>query len=200
MENKPETKVQGQSPGLQPHINPKGGRPRVKHGGFAYLAKGKVTGKRQRHIQLYLDAARQGLVDDLSGGQGECALPAAKIVLIDRALAVLGILRLIEEYVAEKGIIAENGELTPPLGSSYISYHNTLRQTLALLGVDRRKGVNDETLERYIKRKYPLVQAATPTKPAQAPAAAAAALKLEGKVETACQSEIVDPGASGKGI
>lgn len=150
-----ETGQQSASRDILPRRKPNG-RPKTKHGGYAYLARGKVSEPRKHHIQLYLDAARQGLIDDLTGGQGEAALPAAKLILIDRSLALLGVLRLIEEYIAEKGVFQESGELMAPLGSSYIAYQNTLRQTLALLGINRKVGKGDD-LEGYLKRKYPAV-------------------------------------------
>lgn len=194
-DNKPESKPESPAGALERRINSKrGGRPKVKHGGYAYLAKGKVTEKRQRHIQLYLDAARQGLVDDLSAGQGEDALPAAKVVMIDRAIALLGILRLIEEYAATQGIIGENGELTPPLGSSYISYQNSLRQVLSLLGLERKTRTNED-LEAYLQRRYRDAHEATAA--ATRPAASVSPAPL---TEDAPPSEIVVPRASGKGI
>lgn len=194
-DNTPDNKPESHDGALERRINSRrGGRPKVKHGGYAYLAKGKVTEKRQRHIQLYLDAARQGLVDDLSAGQGEDALPAAKVVMIDRAIALLGILRLIEEYAATQGIIGENGELTPPLGSSYISYQNSLRQVLSLLGLERKTRTNED-LEAYLQRRYRDMHEATAaaTRPA-APVSPAPS------TDDTPPSEIVAPGAAGKGI
>lgn len=190
-DNKTENRRESPSVGLEHRINPRGGRPKVKHGGYAYLTKGKVTEKRQRHIQLYLDAARQGLVDDLSAGQGEDALSAARVVLIDRAIALLGILRLIEEYAATQGIIGENGELTPPLGSSYIAYQNSLRQVLSLLGVERKTKSNED-MEAYLRRCYPAREARAAAPP---PAAAASPTS---PLEDAPHSEFAAPGATGK--
>jgi len=80
------------------------GRP-PKHGGYSLLTKGELPENRQ-YLRTYLTDVREGLIRDL--GPKEENLTTAQLVLIDRVITKLGIIRLIEEHVKEKGIF-KNG-------------------------------------------------------------------------------------------
>lgn len=120
---------------------------RYRHGGYVYLTTGEVPEHRQ-YIKKYLTAIREGLIRDI--GPGEKDLTTAQLILIDRLISFLGIIRLIEEKAKEEGVF-KGSDLTPSLKQSYISYNNTVRLTLEKLGIDKRQ--SDETLDvqDYIK-------------------------------------------------
>jgi len=110
------------------------GRPKVTHGGYSFLTTGQLP-ERRVYILRYLSAAREGLIQDL--GREEKNLSTAQIILIDRIISKLGIIRCIEEHVRENSIM-DGDDLTPALRSSYISYNNSIRLTLQLLGLERK--------------------------------------------------------------
>lgn len=60
-----------------------------------------------------------------------------ELILIDRCVSILGVLRCIEEFCKEKGVF-KGDELQPSLGKHYISYTNSLKQILSLLGIESR--------------------------------------------------------------
>jgi hypothetical protein len=96
-------------------------------------------------------AVRAGLVEDL--GPCESDLSTARIVLIDRSISLLGILRLIEEHARENGVFF-NGDLSPSLKNNYLAYCNSLRLSLEALGLDVRKKNEVLDLKVYAKSKY----------------------------------------------
>lgn len=110
------------------------GRPKVTHGGYSFLTTGQLP-ERRVYVLRYLSAARQGLIEDLGGEEKN--LSTAQLILIDRIISKLGIIRCIEEHVRENSIM-EGDDLTPALRSSYISYNNSIRLTLQLLGLERK--------------------------------------------------------------
>jgi len=65
------------------------------------LTRGELPDNR-RYLAPYLTGVREGLIRDL--GPTEEDLTTAQKVLIDRLVNYLGIVRLIEEYVKERGI------------------------------------------------------------------------------------------------
>ena len=111
------------------------GRP-PRHGGYSLLTRGELPENR-RYLRPYLSGIRQRLIRDL--GPGEDDLTAAQVILIDRVITYLGIVRLIEEYVRDKGIFSNaGGFLNPSLSKGYLAYNNSIRHTLQALGIDHR--------------------------------------------------------------
>lgn len=110
------------------------GRPKVTHGGYSFLTTGQLP-ERRVYILRYLSAARQGLIEDLGGEEKN--LTTAQLILIDRIISKLGIIRCIEEHIKETSIL-DGSDLAPALRSSYIAYNNSIRLTLQLLGIDKR--------------------------------------------------------------
>lgn len=113
----------------------RGGRRPRSHGGYSYLTTGALP-EHRTNILGYLMAVRQGLIQDL--GPTEYDLSTAKIILIDRATTLTGILRCMEEHIRETSVMAGN-ELAPCLRNSYLAYNNTLRLTILSLGLDKKQ-------------------------------------------------------------
>ena len=122
------------------------GRPKVVHGGFSFLTTGRLP---EHRIELlrHLSGVRAGLIEDLGGEQ---ALSTGELVLIDRCISLLGVLRCIEEFVREQGVF-KGDELQPSLGKHYISFTNSLKQILALLGL-RKQDIDELSPLEYIKQ------------------------------------------------
>jgi len=130
-ENKP--KLEGKS---------KRGRP-PKHGGYSFLVKGELPENR-KHVLRYLTAARENLIRDL--GPTEDDLTAAQVILIDRTITKLGVIRCIEEHIKENSVMVGQ-RLAPSLRASYLAYNNSIRLDLQLLGIDKRQA--DAVLTPY---------------------------------------------------
>ncbi len=109
------------------------GRPKATHGGFSFLTHGRLPEHRVS-LQRYLSAFRNGLTEDLGG---EVNMSTQELILVDRCVSILGVLRCIEEFCKEKGVF-KGDELQPSLGKHYISYTNSLKQILSLLGIESR--------------------------------------------------------------
>lgn len=109
------------------------GRPKATHGGFSFLTIGRLPEHRVS-LQRYLSACRNGLTEDLGG---KVNMSTQELILIDRCVSILGVLRCIEEFCKEKGVF-KGDELQPSLGKHYISYTNSLKQILSLLGIESR--------------------------------------------------------------
>jgi len=115
------------------------GRPKVVHGGYSYLVSGRLP-QHRAHLLRYLSASRNGLIEDLGGEEN---LSAQEMILVDRCTSLLGVLRCIEEYCKEKGVF-KGESLQPSLGKHYISFTNSLKQILALLGL-RKQDIDELT-------------------------------------------------------
>jgi len=113
----------------------RGGRIKESHGGYSYLHRAKADDNR-KHILKYLIAARQGLVRDLAGIEED--LTTAQIIIVDRTISLLGCIRLMEEHARKNGIM-RGSELLPCLQKNYITYNNTIRLNLQLLGIDNKE-------------------------------------------------------------
>lgn len=120
------------------------------HGGFAYLTQGRLP-EHRKYIEAYLTACREGLIADIGGT--EEGLSTSQIILIDRAIGMLGVLRCIEEHVRDKASVMDGNDLAPSLRQSYLGYNNTLRLTLNLLGIEKRMP-DTQDLKAYIKSEY----------------------------------------------
>jgi len=112
----------------------RGGRRPRSHGGYSYLSTGALPEHRM-NILKYLMAARRGLVSDL--GPTENDLSTAQIILIDRIVTKLGVIRCVEEHVRENSVMAGD-DLAPSLKASYLAYNNSLRLDLQALGLEKK--------------------------------------------------------------
>ena len=76
------------------------GRP-PRHGGFSLMIRRGELPERRGYIRRYLTACREQLIRDL--GPMEADLTAAEIIILDRCISKLAVIRMIEEYFAETG-------------------------------------------------------------------------------------------------
>jgi len=127
----------------------KRGRPRTRHGGYALLTRGELPQNRL-YLRPYLTEVREGLIRDLAAREEE--LTMAQRVLVDRVVTFLGVVRLIEEMVKEKGIFeTPAGLLNPALATNYLAYNNSIRLTLQVLGINRQRVERGPTLADIIR-------------------------------------------------
>jgi len=119
------------------------------HGGFSFLATGKLP-EHRKAVRAYLSAARAGLIKDL--GPTEQDLTAAQIILIDRTVTALGVVRCMEEHVRENSVM-KGSDLAPALQQSYLAYVNHIRLNLMALGLKTRAGEGVLDLGAYIQAK-----------------------------------------------
>lgn len=103
-----------------------------KPAGYSFLTK-KCSETERVRITRYLSACRDGVIQDLGG---EEALSAAKLILVDRLVSLLGVIRGIESY-HQDDILTAQGELKPALGKNYLSYVNSTRLILCALGLEK---------------------------------------------------------------
>jgi len=122
---------------------------RKKHGGYTYLSKGTLPANRA-NVERYLTTVRMGLILDL--GPTEEGLTAAQIILIDRVVTKLGVVRCIEEHIRENTVMV-GSRLAPSLRESYLAYNNSIRLDLSALGIDKRQG-EDFDMMKYVADKY----------------------------------------------
>lgn len=127
----------------------KRGGQKIKHGGYSYITKGTLP-EHRTHILKYLTAARENLIRDL--GPTEQDLSAAQIIIIDRVITKLGVVRCIEEYIRETTVM-DGDRLSPCLRENFLAYHNSIRLDLAALGIDKRQSETMD-LQTYINEKY----------------------------------------------
>lgn len=129
-------------------IKLKRGGQKIKHGGYSFLIKGELPENR-KHVLRYLTAARMNLIRDL--GPTEEDLTTAQIIIIDRVVSKLGVVRCIEEHIRENSVMRGH-DLAPSLKASYLAYNNSVRLDLQVLGINSKK--TDETLDvqAYIKQ------------------------------------------------
>lgn len=114
-----------QQPKLTVKFKRGGKRPKT-HGGYSYLTSGKLPETRT-YILKYLMAVRQGLIRDF--GPTEIDLSTAQIVLIDRIVTKLGVIRCVEEHIRENSVMVDN-DLAPSLKALYLAYNNSFRLDL----------------------------------------------------------------------
>jgi len=116
------------------------GRGALKHGGYSLLATGKVPLNRD-HVRKYLTKIREGFCQDLGG---ESQMSTSEVVMLDRLINALGVTRLIEEFIREKGVIDKpGGFLNPALHRGYIAFSNQVRLATQMLEAavkERAKG------------------------------------------------------------
>jgi len=129
-------------------IKLKRGGQKVKHGGYSFMVKGELPENR-KHVLRYLTAARENLIKDL--GPTEQDLTAAQIIIIDRIVSKLGVVRCMEEYIRENTVMT-GARLSPSLRESYLAYNNSIRLDLQALGIDKRQ-TESMNLEQYVEMK-----------------------------------------------
>lgn len=126
----------------------KRGRP-SKHGGYSLLVKGELPENR-KYIRRYLTSVREGLIQDLGPTEGD--LTTAQIVLIDRIVTKLGVIRCIEEHIRENTVMTGD-RLSTSLRESYLAYNNSIRLDLQALGIDSKKAGEITDLHSYLETK-----------------------------------------------
>lgn len=110
---------------------PKAGRPRTKHGAYSLLLTGELPADR-KYLAPYLSSVRERAIRDLGG---EDAMTATQAVMVDRLISALGVCRLIEEFIREKGLFAGPGILQPAVSQNYIAFSNQVRLACQALGI-----------------------------------------------------------------
>jgi len=110
------------------------GRP-PRHGGFSLMIRRGELPERRGYIRKHLTACREGLIRNL--GPLESDLTAAEIIILDRCISKLAVVRMIEEHFAARGILMK-GQLAPVLSADYLRYRESLRRDLLTLGIGRR--------------------------------------------------------------
>ncbi len=108
----------------------------TKPHGFSFLIRNCSSEERLR-VMRYLSGCREALILDL--GPREEDLSAAKLILIDRLISLLGVTRGIEEHFKDN-LFTPSGDLQNALGSHYLAYSNSIRLILTTLGIERRAG------------------------------------------------------------
>jgi hypothetical protein len=174
------------------------GKPRI-HGGYSFLASGKLP-EHRRAVLAYLSAARAALVRDL--GPTEYDLTAAQIILIDRTVTALGIVRCIEEYIRENSVM-RGQDVAPALQQSYLAYVNHVRLNLVALGIKTKAGEGILDLAAYVREHDKQKSQAKPRKasPKAAPGQAGAEGQSKAEVTRGLdRAEIVNPGASSEAL
>jgi hypothetical protein len=101
------------------------------------MVKAGELPRQRTYLRAYLQAARDGLIEDL--GPREEDLTTAQRVLVDRAISKLSVVRCIEEHVKEEGVF-RGRELSPVMAKSYITYCESIRRDLEALGISKRAG------------------------------------------------------------
>ena len=111
-----------------PQVKPK------RHGGYSLIVAGEDE-KHRAYLLRHLTECREGICRDLGG---EDLMSMAQIILTDRAVSKLGIIRCIEEHIRESGTFDEK-HLAPTLKESYLAYSNSIRLDLLALGLEKRE-------------------------------------------------------------
>ena len=106
------------------------------HGGYTFLSTGRLP-EHRREVERYLTAARQGLIGNLAGMEEN--LTTAQLIIIDRVIGKLGVIRCMEEHVREKSVMVGD-DVAPCLKASFLAYSNSLRLDLQALGINTRAG------------------------------------------------------------
>lgn len=122
---------------------------RKRHYGYSFLSRGELP-EHRAYIEKYLTWARESLIGNL--GPTEEDLTGAQIILIDRVVTKLGVIRCIEEHIRDNSVMV-GANLAPSLRASYLAYNNSIRLDLQALGIDKKKGDEVLDLHAYIKEK-----------------------------------------------
>jgi len=164
--------------------------PPPKHGGRSIINKAALI-KDQRRLAIYIEETREELVSDL--GPREEDLTRAQKLLVDRVIAKLGTLRLIEVYLGEKGVFEREGELRP-IFERYLQFARELRNDLSLLGVKTRRKEDFLDLGAYFKAKGSEREAQEPREDPQSEAIQPSPGGEQGPAEKAQEGSIQSEG------
>ena len=126
------------------------GRPK-KHGAYSIMKSENLPPKDLTRIREYVESAREGLIEDIAGTEDK--LSTGQAILIDRTINLLSVTRMIENHASKTGTFKGN-RLTPSLQQSYLSYNNTIRLNLKVLGIEPQQAGRDFDIDLYVKRKY----------------------------------------------
>jgi len=124
----------------------KSGTP-LSHGAYSLMATGEYPDSR-KDVSRWLGVVRRTMIHDL--GPTESDLTAAQLVLIDRAIGKLGVIRCVEEHVRKTGVI-QNGNVAPVLRDVYLAYSNSLRLDLMALGIGTKRAGEVLDVHEYIE-------------------------------------------------
>lgn len=113
------------------------GRPAI-HGAYSLQPPDRLLrGRAKRRLRGYLSRVRETLILDLGGSEEK--LTAGQLVLVDRAIAKLTIIRMIENYIAGAGVFDKPGMLRSVLTGPYVTFTRELRADLLALGISKRR-------------------------------------------------------------
>jgi hypothetical protein len=119
----------------------------ISHGAYSLLATGEYPESR-KDVARWLGVVRRCMIHDL--GPTEADLTAAQLVLIDRVIGKLGVIRCVEEYVRKTGIM-QGGALAPILRNNYLAWTNSLRLDLMALGIAKQRSGEVLDVHEYIE-------------------------------------------------
>ena len=130
----------------------------ITHGIRSFLRTGRISPSVRgfRRIRRYLKEIERRLVSDLGGGEN---LTAAQEILVKSTLQAFGVVLLTAAYSERHSIFREDKmregtlELQPVFSNQYLAFINTIRQNLALLGLERQKVDEILDLKKYLEIK-----------------------------------------------
>ncbi len=155
----------------------KTGRP-PRRPGYSLIARGE-TPRGRRYVETYLTEVRQSLIEQL--GPTEADLSAGQRVLVDRVIAKVGVLRLIEEECRERGVFRPDRQgLVNVLAENYLAWSNSVRLDLMALGIKRGAAPGVPDLAEYIRMKDREAEKSRDVAPGRASGAALALQVGEG--------------------
>jgi hypothetical protein len=128
----------------------KTGRP-ISLGAFSLLAKRGEAPLSDKRISEFLSGWRARLLQDQ--GATEETISASRLALTDRAVSVLGLIRMIEKDVAKFGVFLESGKFHPLLEEVYPRYVALLKTLLREIGIEKRADGEDDLLS-YVEERY----------------------------------------------
>jgi hypothetical protein len=136
---------------------PKKPGPKPKHGAYSMIRRKRLP-KEFRSLHPYLKAVQEGLIEDL-GGRDHVSV--AQMLMIDRVIQGLGVLKLIERFIAEKGLLGQDrvaAFLLHDLSARYLSWDRKVTNHLQALGLDRKR-IEDrpltiEALEVMVQKEF----------------------------------------------
>jgi hypothetical protein len=106
-----------------------------RHGDYSLMGRTGKLPKRRSYIRAYLTDVRESLIFDL--GPIEEDFATAERGPINRTVLKLAVIRCIEEYIRESGVLASGG-LSPILAENYITYCESLERSPRALGIIKR--------------------------------------------------------------
>ena len=130
----------------------------ISHGVWSFLRTGRISPSVRgfRRVRRYLKEIEQQLIDDLGGQEN---LTAGKEILIKATIQAFGVVLLAAAYSERHSIFREDKmkegtlELQPVFSNQYLAFMNTIRQNLALLGLERQKADEILDLKKYLEIK-----------------------------------------------